>query len=280
MESSNKHNMIKQNKIRELKGEVENAVIQLFDYIEQVDSNQNIILLLANGHKTNQIVEGFSPYVIGLGEEGLTDFDRIDFFQFYTDIPFENSYNECDDEEKKKQMIRNSLHLELMIYTHFWEAFPVLKMLNQLINLCHNDYKWDIKVPAMSKHSFIRDTIRDGFKKLNLDIHKIITKSFNSQIRNAFAHSQYSFSGEIIFLGNYDSSQTWQVPSISIVDWEEKFLFTALLFNELTKHIKKMKQSLSAGVFEVQVPETSHPEHLVNRRLRYIKHQGRFVWEK
>lgn len=63
--------MIRQSRINNLENEVEITVSQLFEYIKKTDKKNNFISLLANGHKNNQILEGFSPYIIGPGEEGI-----------------------------------------------------------------------------------------------------------------------------------------------------------------------------------------------------------------
>lgn len=269
--------MIRQPKITVLKDEVETAITQLFEHIIKTDNKNNFISLLANGHKSNQILEGFSPYIIGPGEEGIMDYDRVDFFHFYTQLPFENQYNETNDSNLKEQIIKHSLHLELMIYTHFWEALPILKVLKQLCNLSDKKYDWNIDVPLMGKHTFIRE-IRDTFKNSNLEIHSVITKGFHSQIRNAFAHSQYSFSSDTIHLGNYDPKEAWQIPSISICDWEDRFLYTTLLFSSIVKALNTYKDSLSEDLFTIQVPETNNSETLISRKVRYVKNQNRFIW--
>lgn len=270
--------MIRQSRINNLENEVEITVSQLFEYIKKTDKKNNFISLLANGHKNNQILEGFSRYIIGPGEEGIMDYDRVDFFHFYTQLPFENQYNETNNIYLKEQIIKHSLHLELMIYTHFWEALPVLKLLKQLCNLTEENYDWNIQVPLMGKHNFIRG-IRDKFKMLNLDIHLIITKGFHSQIRNAFAHSQYSFSDDTIYLGNYDSSEKWQVPSISISDWEDRFLYTALLSSSIIKALNNHKDNMKDDLFTIQVPETKNPENFIPKRIKYLSDQSRFIWE-
>lgn len=270
--------MIRQSRITELKDEVEEAVSQLFEHIKKIDKKNDFIALLANGHKNNKILKGFAPYIIGPGEEGIMDYDRVDFFHFYTQLPFENQYNETDDRNLKEQIIKYSLHLELMIYTHFWEAIPVLKLLQQLCNLSEANYDWNIEVPLMGKHNFIRET-RDKFKNLDLKIHSIITKGFHSQIRNAFAHSQYSFSDDTIFLGNYDPSEKWQIQSITILDWEDRFLYTVLLFSSIIKVLDSQKENIKDDLFTIHVPETKNIDNLTPRRIKYLKDQSRFIWE-
>lgn len=55
------------------------------------------------------------------------------------------------------------------------------------------DYEWDVKVPPMGKHNFLRNDGRDLFKLQNLKINDVIKKRFQSQLRDAFAHSDFSF---------------------------------------------------------------------------------------
>ena len=55
------------------------------------------------------------------------------------------------------------------------------------------DYEWKVKVPPMEKHNFIRNKARDLFKLQNLKIYDVIKKGFQSHLRDAFAHSDFSF---------------------------------------------------------------------------------------
>jgi hypothetical protein len=121
-----------------------------------------------------------------------------------------------------------------MIYTHHWEADTSLKELRQLSNLVnHEAYDWHNEIPERDKYEFITKTIRDVLIAADLDAGKLIKESYNSQLRNAFAHGQYAFRGKnTIALLNH-KGQSYEMESISYADWEQRFLKTALLFYEL-----------------------------------------------
>jgi len=269
--------MITNKLIKELDPIVRNSIAELFNRIRQ---NEDFILFLANGHETDTIIKDFSKYVIGPGEEGTLDFDRTNFFNFYVNIPFEKLYNESNDIEQQNDLRNNSLHFELMIYSHFWEAIPVLKMLKHLSNLVSGKpYDWNINVPKMAKHQFIRD-IRTEFKNNNLSINEIITNAYHSQIRNAFAHSQYSFSNDYIHLGNFEKGNDWQIQKISLENWEKRFLYTALIFHNINVLKKETLKTLSNNdkIFEVKVPDKNNNKKLNVRKIKFRKEFNDFRW--
>lgn len=169
-----------------------------------------------------------NPFIIDYKLDYLIDEHRIDFLTKYLKSYYSFSqFNTSDSKE--------SLTMEMMMYTHIWESKNFLKLLIRLLNLCSgNDFEWYFKFTFTknedSKQSLIRDNIRDNFKKLNLKISNLITNGYRSQFRNAFAHSDYSFGlgNNKIELHNYKPN-SYEVKFISFDEWTSFFCYSFLL---------------------------------------------------
>ena len=137
---------------------------------------------------------------------------------------FPSSINQTDDNEFR-------LTMELMIYTHIWESKAFLKQLFRLASLVNGkSYQWEVVVPEMSKHSYIRNDIRSILEAKQLKLGNIIFKAFHTSLRNAFAHSEYQLdeNNKLIHLDTYKGG-TWDIQNISYDDWTKRFVYSALL---------------------------------------------------
>jgi len=262
--------MIRQDNLRRLTPIADEAVEEVFQIARKNEANPNdFILFLANAYKLDCIDKGYSPYVLGPGMDRIFDKDRTEFLNDFMLLEFhyEQQYSLTDDEKIKEKMRMITTHLEMMIYAHAWESVPNLKDLKHIADLIESKpYNWDIKVPShkedKSKWEFITREIRNIFQQGNLKIAQIISESYHSQLRNAFAHSQYAFFKDVIRLGNYEG-ENWQIQNISYEDWEDRFLKTALLFNTLLKKKQDYKKSIGKEKEEITI-------YIPNRKLGYI----------
>jgi hypothetical protein len=278
--------MIKQALLKKHHPEVEGAIIEAFELGLKSQKNPgDFLLFLENGHKRDFPAEGLSDYMIGFGLKGIADADRQDFINFYyNQFKFEEIYKKLKTKDQKEYLYKNSLHFDLMIYTHSWESFPNLSRLKQLANLVTNSsYNWDIKIPDFTRHDFIRKEVRDVFKSKRLKLSEILTRSFHSQLRNAFAHSDYNFfKTDFISLTNYKGDDSWEMREISYADWDERFTLTILLFNLLARKINDYKLKLGSAC-----PPTGYPVWIPTKNgasskldhVWYDKHYNRFLWE-
>jgi hypothetical protein len=272
--------MLKSAIINEIAPKVEKAIIELFERAIVKQKNPNdFLLFLENGYLTDTPIKGFSPYVIGQGTAGIADVDRTEFFEMYVNTPFEKTYNKAKSLERKKSVYKHSLHLELMMYTHFWESYPNLKALKQLVNLVKgNDYEWLLVIPDFSRHEFIREGIRDSFKEEGLLIADIITKCYNSQLRNAFAHSQFTFwYTDRITLGNYHG-KPWEKKYFTYDEWNEIFTTTSLLYNILVKQIFLYKRKIGESGNHLGVWIPNSRGHTL-KYLSYDPNYNRYLWK-
>lgn len=233
--------MITREKFISIDTEVKESVAEIFDFIQERCVEHRYILYLANA-ELDKSISRFNPYTIDNQIDGYKDESRQNFFltfmrNFYSFPPQKNT---TDDNEYR-------LTMELMIYTHLWEAKPFLKQLYRLARLSNlENYPWSVTVPESSRHDFIRYDIRDIFKKNNLKIAKIMTDGFHSSLRNAFAHSEYQFDKhqKKIHLDTFKRGTSWDIENITYDAWSVRFVYSALLSYHLFKEKHHRKKSL------------------------------------
>ncbi|MCK4421693.1 hypothetical protein KAW48_07830 [candidate division WOR-3 bacterium] len=241
-------------------------------------------MFLTNAFKIEQPDEGFSPYLLGGiggeeigGEEDILDIERLDFLRTFLHLPFEKQYNEAQGEKEKERIKKFSIHLELMVYTHSWESISNLKKLKHLVNLIESkEYDWELKIPKKSKKNYITSEIRDVFQKHNLKIADVITMSYQSQLRNAFAHSQYSFGSDNIYLHNYERKSP-QKKNLTFNNWEDIFIKTVLLFFIILRKKKEYRRSIGIEKGEVEIYEPYKKKGYDKRILVYIENSNSFI---
>lgn len=228
--------MINSKTVDSLRPRIQDAVKSLLDIATQNQKNPNdIVLYLMNAHYDERIAKigNLTGHLVGPGEKGLDDEYRMEFVIDYLNSGNESLIENISQEEIDRR-IRYTLHLELMIYTHFWETDVVLKDLKQLANLISNkSYDWQNNIPELGKYEFIRDEIRAVYLSHHLDAGLLIKEAYRSQLRNAFAHGQYALRvRKSIELLNY-KGESHEIERISHEDWESKFLKTVIFYYEL-----------------------------------------------
>jgi len=146
-----------------------------------------------------------------------------------------------------------------MVYSQVWEALAFLKKLDRLVRIALGySYDWKISVPPMGKHNFILATKTES-QKGNLKLWDVLDNSFHSQIRNAFAHSDYSIDeiGKRIWFYNY-SGKGWEMKEISFDDWSKRFAYTILLVHRLFEihyeRREKLPQKMGVSTFKINLP--------------------------
>lgn len=222
--------MITRQRFAEIDNEIKDSIQKALDKLK-AKRPDNYVLFLADGEyksEYNNPQNSFSPFVIDNRMDKYKDQTRLMFLSNFltTFYAFPSSQNNTDDNEQR-------LHMELMIYSHIWESKPFLKKLHRLSHLNNNEeYNWNVIVPDMGKHDFIRNDIRKTLEANHNPLATIIKKGFHTSLRNAFAHSDYSFDtmndNKRIWLDNYNG-EAWELQEISFDDWSERFVYSSLL---------------------------------------------------
>ena len=152
----------------------------------------------------------------------------------------------------------------MMIYTHIWESKPNLKKLYRLSRLVNQEgYVWDSSniVPDYCKRDFIKG-IREKFDEKGNQIGEFIKKGYHSSLRNAFAHSEYSFfmTGDYdIKLLNYrEKDSSWALKGVAFDEWSERFVYSILLCYYLNHYHYSRKEIIEAirrDTFMIEYPD-------------------------
>lgn len=237
----------------------------------------NYILFLADAEYIKNLQPLISSYRIDNWIDEFQDSTRIKFLsEFLTNYyAFPPSQTSTNDDSYR-------MNLELMVYSHLWESKSYLKKLYRLAHLLNNEnYQWEVKVPPMGKHDFIRTHIRKVFKDNNLKIWEVIKNGFHTSLRNAFAHSEYSFdrmnNHNRINLYNY-GGENWELQMISFDEWSTRFVYSALLGYNFLRIVLDRRLNLveenGTETFTVRLPIQT--EKFTDIRVRYDKQNNAF----
>ncbi len=256
--------MIRRGELDKMKFEVEKVVKEAFKAASSNSKNNDFALFLCVAQYVQWDNSGFNPYWIDYRMDEQNDELRLNILLDYANLAYSSKQVNTMDTEF-------SVTLELMIYSHMWESKPFLKQLKRLCDLSSGKpYNWNVQIPDFSKHDFIRNEIREEFKKVNLEIHEVITQGYHSQLRNAFAHSDYvleTLTPKIEFL-NY-SEPSWQMENLTFDDWTKKFCYTFLLGYEMHNKFHTYRQSLDEGEIVVLLKDNNGAD--VNGVIIYDK---------
>lgn len=225
--------------------EVDLGIKNLFEKAFKNQSDENdLLLVILNGHKDRALENnsiGLSPFVFGLGKEGHAEGTQYDFFHYFR----KNALTSKEREEFlaycKKEGIEGyelNVQLELLVYLKFWESDSILKQLYNLANnLLHGrPYDWFKDMRSTGRKHLMENQIINASKNRAPHFHNIVSTTYDRQIRNAVAHSQYFIMGDTIMLNNYDEEDGHLRHSLKISDWEVLLHKTILFYNSLIKY--------------------------------------------
>lgn len=271
--SPNLNKMITRIEFAEIDTEIKNAIQETLDDLK-TNSPENYILLLADGEYKKDyetLLPKLNPFVIDNRMDKIIDETRLNFLTnvLSTYYKFPSTQLSTDDNEFR-------IHLELMIYSHIWESKPFLKKLHRFAHISNGEkYDWNVSVPDMGKHDFIRKDIRATFEKKSNPMAEIIKKGFHTSLRNAFAHSDYSFDtmndNRNIILHNY-GSESWELKSITFDEWSKRFVYSALLSFHFLSLIHKARIAVIDD-FKTDIFIIDHPNSKGKINRQKIKYR-------
>ena len=131
----------------------------------------------------------------------------------------------------------DDLSIEMMIYSHLWDSSYFLKSLYRLsCILCGEGYQWSPNIPENGKYKFIKNNIMDPLQKRNFSLGNIVAKAFDSNIRNAFAHSLYNVDVKCrnIYTRTRQGNKTYTFD-----EFQSLFLYSVILMYNLQKYLEK-----------------------------------------
>ena len=246
--------MIFKDLIEELNDTVKNAVDQLFDAAWCNQSHpQDMLLVDQHGFYSEMLARvPENPYMIGPGEIGFGESTFYKFVDWYRKshsfdkVNFEESVRDDEDMQNWEELV---VQLEQSIYLRFWEAASLLKSYYQLTALaCGEPYDWYLEIPVHprrgSKSQLIRANIRDRAANPCPLFYKLVKGNYNSQLRNAIAHSEYYIIGRSISFLNYSDNPAAHAPckGISFDQWYRIFHTTLLLHDETLRAFSRYRE--------------------------------------
>lgn len=274
--------MISRSEFIAIEAEIKEAIDKTLNELRAINQ-ADYVLFLADGeyykeHEYND--SGLNPHVIGNMMDKYKDSSRFKFLAQFLNAAY--SFTDTKDSTDDNEYM---IHLELMVYTHIWEAKPFLKKLYRLAHLWNGEqYAWDVSIPDTSKHDFIRTKIRGIFEDKKSPLFQVIKNGFHTSLRNAFAHSEYHFDTmngrRRIILDNYKGAQ-WEMKEISFDDWSRRFVYSTLLsyylFDLTNKHSINIIESTGTDRFLIKLPSKINDTNLV--WIKYEKPINRFIFE-
>lgn len=131
----------------------------------------------------------------------------------------------------------DDLSIEMMIYCHLWDSSYFLKSLYRLsCILCNEGYQWNPNIPENGKYMFVKNKIITPLQKKNFSLGDVVAKSFDSNIRNAFAHSLYNvdIKSRKIYTRTKQGNKTYTFDEFQCL-----FLYSVILMNKLQIYLEK-----------------------------------------
>ncbi|QNN42631.1 hypothetical protein [Pedobacter roseus] len=265
--------MITLKKFRKIDQEVKDAIEEAFDYISARSLEHNYLLFLAEGEFHARPINSslnLNPYTIDNRGDRYKDESRLRFFIEFmkNQYGFPSGQTSIPDDEYR-------ITIEMMVYTHIWEAKAFLRQLYRLATLVSGaSYPWKVEVPEMSRHTYIRMDIRDVLAGKKLKLANVISNGFLTSLRNAFAHSEYQIDmhNKQIHLDTYKGAR-WDIPLISFDDWSLRFAYSALLsYHFLNIKARKRKEYGTAKPKTLIMHPITSERHF---RARYIYYDQR-----
>lgn len=131
----------------------------------------------------------------------------------------------------------DDLHVELMIYAHLWDSHYFLKSLTRLASIVSGKgYIWDAQVNWWRKEKKMQDCIIIPIKNSGLELGNLLEQCYRHEIRNAFAHSQYSIdaSRRLICIRTDEG-----ILTLKFDEFQEIFLKSVILMNKMENLLER-----------------------------------------
>lgn len=248
-------------------------------------------------HTWDNLEEKMSPYMFGPNHEGHSEHTHHDFIGEYvkhnvSTVAFSDYLKSVEYSEDKRKEINGSnfdesisIQTEMLIYLKIWESDTFIKKFYQLASLLEGKaYDWHYKLMTTSREKgatgtrdvIIRNKIRDKFKGVIPRLYDAFKNTYNFQIRNSIAHSQYSVLGRHIQLNNYVKEDLYsQLRVLSFEEWTERFHETLVLYtlyHEILNTVNENYGTVVKGmgnIFSIRVSRKDPIEEVQYRDIHY-----------
>jgi hypothetical protein len=304
--------MIFADKYEALYPKISSEFNRLLSLAFQKQSHQGDLLILYNNGFYNEEMEyhnkkfgsNYLIYTIGNRGENFSETAHNDFIQKFRVSNFISyNYEEYSklhelsklSYEEKKQLLEfetSTIQMEMLCYLKFWESDAIITKLYQFVRLLNGksyDWKFRIKKFPREKNTngtigeIIRENILKDIEIVSPILHDLLINSYDSQIRNSIAHSNYAFPGNEIWLNNFSENPLNYSPrhSISFDEWNIIFNNTLVLhstYMDLKNNInqKYIDSCLSSNdMVEVKIPDDN--QNNSKSYLKLIRESGKWT---
>lgn len=285
--------------LEKLEPEVNDAVAELFKKAALNQRNENDLLLVAiHGFYDYQHADSnlskklkLSPYVFGIGEEGLTNKAQHDFFDAFLRGYIVNGdrakyleYQKSEDPQLNNHLIINQL--ELSAYLKFWESDYIMKQLyNITTKLLHGiSYDWHVRMKNKGKKKLLDIEVKDAIRSKTPKFFALYEKIYSRQIRNAAAHSQFYLNNSYLILTNYDPLDNHNLHRLTLDEWEVLFHYFVLFYRafsiEMANHNNKCMEEAANKQFGKQIIITKLDGKERTEWLKCLPEIPRWIWYK
>lgn len=240
----------------------------------------------------------YNPHVVGPGAIGHSEQAHYRFIHKYreaylTEEPYADYLTRCKYTPERREEIdqlidheETTIQLEMLVYLKFWESDSIIKKFYELVRMVHGEpYDWYFQIAESNRavgatgtrQEIIRKHIRNRLEANYPEIYKAIKIAYKTQIRNAIAHSQYSFQGPNIHIHNaIEGDQHNSIQNLTFQEWSEMFHLTMVLYNEYIRLGNTVAEFYKAvaekydNVLPIQVTEKTTKTYLLPLQYRPV----------
>lgn len=235
--------------IREIINEVREAIQEAFTCALHTNSG-SFVLFLARGDYDYRLLDQRwpesetkpSPYCLGFMPDTYRDETRNKFYVRYLNRRYRTEGFNYEGEDGI-----DDLCIEMMIYSHVWEAEVFLKDLYRLSNIVSGKefYDWDVSGIELHGYNLINET-KERFKNPCPKLYNIIDASNTGYLRDSFAHMLFNVDEEsrIIELYSKRVKDDLERSRLSFDDFQKKFLYSVELCYELSRIFHETRKAL------------------------------------
>jgi len=212
--------------IKELRDEIVNAIEDAFSKMAKQDYLSYILFI-----GRADLIPGLKAHV---GTDCVIDYQLDRYYDetresFYLHYLRRNYSREGFHYEGVQGI--DDLSIEMMIYCHLWDSAYFLKSLSRLAAIIEGKgYIWSLDIEENGKYKFIKDNIVEPLQSKGIALGDIVSKAYDSNIRNAFAHSLYNVDveGRKIYTRTRQGNRTYTFDEFQLL-----FLRSVILMNKL-----------------------------------------------
>lgn len=217
--------------IKEIRQEVSDIIEKLFTTIANEDYTSYILYI-----GRADIIHGLKAHV---GTDCVIDYQLDRYYDetretFYVHYLNRNYSKEGFNYDGESGI--DDLSIEMMIYCHLWDSVYFLKSLYRLAAILDGKgYQWNPDIPENGKYTFVKENIILPLQAKEIELGNLVSKAFDSNIRNAFAHSLYNVDVESkkIYTRTKQGNRTYTFD-----EFQKLFLYSVNLMYLLKRYLE------------------------------------------